>query len=228
MMFAYSDYIYRTLVDTANRGSLDATQFVLAMYLIQGSMSNNPTIPVLPPSIPPFLWEQAGGKPPSIRSHVTGESIPSPGFPSSASGAFTPQYTGSTISALHPQATGDAQRSQFAGTPIAPQITGSRLPPAVASRSPNFPLTPQLTGSPFPLARPPVVAPLPWDVTASEKATSDGFFDSLDAAKVGYVEGSAAVPFMLLSNLPEDILARVWYVSWFTHLCLMTKSLLGI
>ncbi|PVG02985.1 hypothetical protein CPB86DRAFT_793911 [Serendipita vermifera] len=200
-----------TLVDTQNRGSLDAAQFVLAMYFIQGSMSNNPTIPVLPPSIPPFLWEQAGGKPPSVRSHATGESLPSPGFSSSTIGTFTPQYTGGPMSALLPQSTGDAQsRSQFSGAPIAPQITGSRLPPAVASRSPNFPLTPQLTGSPFPLARPPAVAPLPWDVTAAEKARSDGFFDTLDTAKLGYIEGSAAVPFMLLSNLPEDTLARVW------------------
>ncbi|KIM32332.1 hypothetical protein M408DRAFT_6586 [Serendipita vermifera MAFF 305830] len=200
------------LVDTQNRGSLESTQFVLAMYFIQGSMSANPTIPVLPASIPPFLWDQAGGRPPSVHSHTSGDSLPSPGYQSSfAAKPFTPQYTGGSMSALQQQATGDLNsRSQFMGGPLTPQMTGGRVPPAIPSRSSNFAITPQLTGTPFPLARQPAVPSVPWDVTAEEKVKSDGFFDTLDTARLGYVEGAAAVPFMLLSGLPEEVLARIW------------------
>jgi epidermal growth factor receptor substrate 15 len=49
-----------------------------------------------------------------------------------------------------------------------------------------------------------------WDVTAADKASSDGFFDTLDTAKLGYIEGEVAVPFMLESKLPGDVLAQVW------------------
>ncbi|KAG8831584.1 hypothetical protein FRC17_002900 [Serendipita sp. 399] len=190
-----------SLVDVDNRGSLDPTQFVLAMYFIQGSMSNPPTIPVLPPSIPPFLWDQAGGRPPSVHSHTTGESLPSPA--TSGFKPFTPQFTGGSMAPLQLQ-------PQQTGPPIAPQHTGSRVYP---SRPSNFSITPQLTGSPFPLSRPPAVVQIPWDITADEKAKSDGFFETLDASRSGYIEGSTAVPFMLLSQLSEDVLARIWDLS---------------
>lgn len=49
-----------------------------------------------------------------------------------------------------------------------------------------------------------------WDVTATEKASSDGFFDTLDTTKVGFIEGDVAVPFMLESKLPGEVLAQVW------------------
>ncbi len=118
------------------------------------------------------------------------------------------------MSALQQQATGDLHaRSQFMGGPLTPQMTGGRAPPNIPLRQSNFAMAPQLTGSsPFPLARQATLSPVPWDVTSEEKVKSDGFFDTLDTVRLGYVEGAAAVPFMLLSGLPEDILARVWYV----------------
>jgi epidermal growth factor receptor substrate 15 len=191
------------------------------MYLIQGSMSANPTIPVLPPSLPVFLWEQAGGRPPSVHSHTTGESLPSPKLPPSGMAGvgvprtFTPQYTGGSGTSHQP---GSTIGSQFTG--LTAQTTGSRLPNPSRTGT-QFPLTPQLTsGSPFPLARAPAQpAPLPWDITAEEKAKSDGFFDSLDTSRVGYLEGGAAGAFMLLSGLSEEVLAKVWYVKTFDPLC---------
>jgi epidermal growth factor receptor substrate 15 len=53
---------------------------------------------------------------------------------------------------------------------------------------------------------------LPWDVTASEKASSDQYFDALDQDKKGYITGDVAGPFLLQSKLDEVSLARVWYV----------------
>jgi epidermal growth factor receptor substrate 15 len=51
-----------------------------------------------------------------------------------------------------------------------------------------------------------------WDVTPAEKASSDRFFDTLDTLNRGYIEGEAAVPFMLKSQLPGEVLAQIWYV----------------
>jgi len=49
-----------------------------------------------------------------------------------------------------------------------------------------------------------------WDVTATEKASSDRLFDNLDSQKRGYIEGEVAAPLMLDSNLPGEILAQIW------------------
>lgn len=100
--------------------------------------------------------------------------------------------------------------------------------------SPGFPpvprhnaVQPQLTGQaspapPLPNRRlassrlAPTIPPFPgvthWDVTPAEKAGADHFFDTLDSQHRGYIEGDVAVPFMLLSKLPEDVLAQVWSV----------------
>ncbi|CAA7270180.1 unnamed protein product [Cyclocybe aegerita] len=49
-----------------------------------------------------------------------------------------------------------------------------------------------------------------WDVTPTEKASSDRYFDSLDTHKRGFIEGEVAVPFMLKSQLPGEVLAQIW------------------
>jgi len=53
----------------------------------------------------------------------------------------------------------------------------------------------------------------PWDVSPTEKASTDRLFDSLDPQKRGYIEGEVAVPFMLESKLPGEVLAQVWWVN---------------
>lgn len=184
------------------------------MYFIQGSMGNPPPIPAVPPSLPLFLVDAAAGRPiQPVTSHQTGSSLHSPTFPPAAT-AVSPQsqYTGGTNSVLRPQPTGA----------ISPQITGrpvpaapSRIPPAIPARPSTIVAAPPAVPgqSPFPLARPPAHAQpavVPWDIQPTEKATSDGFFKGLDQQGLGYVEGAAAVPFMLLSNLPDAALAKVW------------------
>ena len=49
-----------------------------------------------------------------------------------------------------------------------------------------------------------------WDVSPTEKASADRLFDTLDLQKRGYIEGEVAVPFMLQSGLPGEVLAQVW------------------
>lgn len=52
-----------------------------------------------------------------------------------------------------------------------------------------------------------------WDVTPTEKASSDRYFETLDSYKMGYIEGDAAVPFMLKSHLSGEVLAHIWCVA---------------
>lgn len=151
------------------------------MYLIQASMSGQ--LSFIPTSLPPGLYEQAAGT--SIATHTTG---------------------GSSYSRV---------QHQYTGVPLQPQITGQKRapPPVLPSRKAAAPAhAPVSTGSAFGSAASPFSNGQPaWDVTATEKGNSDRFFDTLDSQKVNYIEGDVAVPFMLQSNLPEDILAQIWY-----------------
>ncbi|KAI0822618.1 hypothetical protein BC628DRAFT_1326746 [Trametes gibbosa] len=190
------------LADSKNRGSLDATDFTIAMYLIQASMSGQ--LQTLPPTLPPFLYDQAAN---GIVPQATGES----GHVSpSLTGGFSsrplqPQYTGQTLSSIQPQMTGQTFSS------IQPQATGQmRSAPPLPARS----AAPTTSNLGFPFVQQQSTGATPqWDVTAQEKVNSDRIYDSLDTLKRGYIEGDVAVPFMLQSNLPEDVLAQVWDLS---------------
>ncbi|TCD68225.1 hypothetical protein EIP91_011294 [Steccherinum ochraceum] len=180
------------LSDTKNRGALDVTDFTVAMYLIQASMSG--AMQVVPSVLPPFLYEQA--KPDSVASHVTGESGSlSPtslgGFNSRPISTIQPNYTGS--SPIQPQMTGSALRPHATGEPPA-------LPARTFGSTSSFAFSPQTT------------APQ-WDVTAEEKANADRIFGDLDKGKRGVIEGDVAVPFLVQSGLSDDILAQVWDLS---------------
>lgn len=181
---------HRNLADTQDRGALDSTDFAIGMYLIQGVMSGQ--ISVIPTSLPPGLYQQAsGGATPSVRSHATGTSIsysPSANqtsFPQNRS-YMQPQYTGQM---LQPQGTGGAVSKK----PL--------VAPTIPARK---------TTNPSAIGNSAFGAQARWDVTATEKASSDEYFDTLDTTKAGYIEGEVAVPFMLESKLPGEVLAQVW------------------
>lgn len=181
----------RSLADTQDRGALDSTDFAIGMYLIQASMSGQ--LSFIPTSLPPGLYEQASG---GVTSHTTGSMAP-----------ISPNLTGSFNSRMGLQ-------QQYTGQTLQSQTTGQqkRAPPVLPSRKPTAPApapTPAVsafgsTASPFQPSQP------AWDVTPAEKASADRFFETLDTQKAGYIEGEVAVPFMIQSNLPEDVLAQVW------------------
>ncbi|KAL5490092.1 hypothetical protein ACEPAI_4925 [Sanghuangporus weigelae] len=188
-----------TLADTQDRGSLDQTDFTIAMYFIQAIMSGQ--LKSLPATLTPGLYEQAGGRGPTgVVSHGTGNSMAS--LSPSLTGFFSPAATAPTP--LAAQTTGTGPRR------LQPQTTAqeySRLSMAIPSQpsvhfAPN-PVT-ALGASAF------GTATQPWDVTPEEKTRFDQFFDSLDTQKRGSIEGDVAVPFMLQSKLSEDVLAQVW------------------
>ncbi|KAF9792085.1 hypothetical protein BJ322DRAFT_10672 [Thelephora terrestris] len=174
------------LADTKNRGSLDATDFCIAMYLIQATMSGQ--LSFVPTSLPPGLYDQASGKFDAVASHSTGGSLqPSPSTSRFPVGPIQPQYTGG----------------------LQAQLTGRGPAPIIPPRPAAVP-GPSTFNQPTPFGTPP--AP-PWDITPAEKATSDRFFEGLDTTKKGYIEADAAVPFMMQSNLPEEVLAQIWDLS---------------
>jgi epidermal growth factor receptor substrate 15 len=146
------------------------------MYFIQGVMTKKITF--IPTSLPPGLYQQAGGSTnaSSVRSHMTGGSASFSPIGSS----FPPQHTGQMLQ---------------------PEYTGSFTAPNLPAR-PNAP-----TESNGHVAE--------WDVTPAEKAASDRHFDTLDTQRKGFIEGEIAVPFMLKSQLPGEILAQVWYAELF-------------
>ncbi|KAF6765030.1 UBA/TS-N domain-containing protein [Ephemerocybe angulata] len=160
------------LADTQDRGALDSTDFAIGMFFINGLMSK--TISFIPTSLPPGLYQQAGG---AVASHLSGNS-----------GTFSPAH--STFS-IQPQSTG--QRS----TMIQPNHTGMSVSSIPSRPAPALPARPSVVSSPF-------------NTPAQPAANFDSWFDGLDTQKAGYIEGEVAVPFMLQSGLPGEILASVW------------------
>lgn len=155
------------------------------MYFIHGLMSK--TISFIPTSLPPGIVQQAGG---GVASHLSGNS-----------GSFSPVQSTFSI-----QSHSTGQRSQI----LQPNHTGMSSASGHSRPAPALPARPSAVGSPF---RPPPAAPAPapaWDVTPSDKAKFDAWFDRLDTQKHGYIEGDIAVPFMLQSQLPGEVLATVW------------------
>ncbi|WVQ76203.1 hypothetical protein IAR50_005867 [Cryptococcus sp. DSM 104548] len=118
------------LADTQNRGSLDLTDWIIGMHLIQSSMAN-PNLN-LPPTLPPGAYEMASG----------GRSAPavSPVSPlrGNTASPVRPQYTGG-IAPLQQQGTGGSARAPQR------QMTGSAFSPArqTSGASQPWDVTPQ-------------------------------------------------------------------------------------
>ncbi|WAQ92186.1 hypothetical protein PtA15_16A92 [Puccinia triticina] len=136
----------------------------------------------------------------------------------------------STFPASLPSALLDSATAPVAGAalPISRQVTG-QPPPIPGSLSNSSPLRqsstgsmirPQYTGrsaSGAPSALPSGISSiissptaLAWDISSTELAQSNIYFDSLDTNRLGYITGDRAVPFMMESKLPGEILARIW------------------
>ncbi|KAI9509957.1 hypothetical protein F5148DRAFT_1183471 [Russula earlei] len=182
-----------SLSDTHSRGSLDVADFIVAMYLIQASMSGQ--LPFIPTTLPPGLYESASDQPlrsSTVTSHATG-----------TSGSFSPSLSGN-----FPPNIGPGIAPQFSGKPLQPQYSGLTQSQTGPKSGPDPTRNSQASSSFPPFS---AVQPQPaWGISPTEKASADRLFDSLDTQKLGYLESDVAVPFMLRSNLPEDNLALIW------------------
>lgn len=176
----------RNLADTQNRGSLDATDFCIAMYFTEATTSGQ--LASIPDSLPPNLYDWASGKFDAATSHSTGSSV-QPSFSPSlfSTGPVQFQYTGE----LQTQLT-----DRGAALSILPRPAAGPEPSAFSQSNP-FRKSPTLR----------------WDVAPAEKTDCDRWFDDLDTAKKGYIDGGVAIPFMTQSNLSEEVLGHIWWVS---------------
>lgn len=191
--------VFRNLSDTQNRGSLDAADFIVAMYLIQASMSGQ--LPFIPTTLPPGLYEMASDQTlpgSTVASHTTGNSG---SFHHGMPGSF-PQTSGSGI--VQPQLTGKQLQPQYSGRPLQQQFTGPVAQNQISSSARKAPAPASFSAFAGPQSQ------SAWDVTPTEKASSDTLFDGLDTPKRGYIESDVAVPFMLQSKLPGSDLASIW------------------
>lgn len=147
-------------------------------------------ISFVPTTLPPGLYEQAGGLSATTSSsnsaHLSG-----------SSGSLSP--VGSNFGRLQPQYTG--QSSPLAPDHASPSQFRAPSLPSRPFQAPFRPISVVQTGKDT------------WDVSSSEKAEADAIFSGqLDKQNAGFIEGETAVPFMLKSQLPSEVLAQIWSV----------------
>ncbi|KAG9303897.1 hypothetical protein G9A89_005807 [Geosiphon pyriformis] len=177
------------LADSKNRGHLDITEFIIAMYFIQNTMNGG--IQTLPLSLPPGLYEQAAGNPSVIPTSPKSTLIlPKHGqtsTPSSPLLSDSPRFKSTSLSPsrqvsekIHPVGTTNTSSSYFGGDIINP-------------------------------------AKEAWDITDSEKITFDKLFATLDEKNRGFITGDEAAKFFIDSKLPPSVLAQIWDLSDITE-----------
>ena len=170
------------LADTKQRGVLDLTDFIIGMHYIQGTM--NGTITTLPTVLPNGMYESAS-------DHSSVPSTP-----------LQPQRTGTDQHIMPSPVPASALAPPSASMPAAVPPRASTLFSGPApERSTTMPATALSSSGPLSDG---------WAITPADKTRYDGFFDSLDTERAGYVDGSVVVPFFLQSGLDESTLAHVW------------------
>lgn len=170
------------LADTKQRGVLDLTDFIIGMHYIQGTM--NGTITTLPTVLPNGMYESAS-------DHSSVPSTP-----------LQPQRTGTDQHIMPSPVPASALAPPSASMPAAAPPRASTLFSGPApERSTTMPATALSSSGPLSDG---------WAITPADKTRYDGFFDSLDTERAGYVDGSVVVPFFLQSGLDESTLAHVW------------------
>ena len=122
----------------------------------------------LPTSLPPGLYDQASGKLNTIVTHTTGSSL-----------QLSPSTNRFPVNPLQPQYTGGLQ-SQFTGRGSAPSIPPRPTPVP----------EPRKFDQPTPFGTPPTPQ---WDITPTEKATSDRSRKKRQKKKSGNAFSSPAV-----------------------------------
>ncbi|KAL0947299.1 hypothetical protein HGRIS_013418 [Hohenbuehelia grisea] len=186
------------LADTKSRGYLDQTDFIIAMYFIEGLMQKR--LSFIPTSLPPGLYQQASGG--AFQSASSFGGLASQ--PTGTSGSFSPSLSSfSQNRPLQQQYTGQSQSLQPDYTGLS-ATQGRGPPPRLPSRPNVVAAGSAAFGNLNGAAQP------PWDVSAADKAAYDQHFETLDTHKQGYIEGDIAVPFMVQSNLDGEDLARIW------------------
>ncbi|KAI8990944.1 hypothetical protein BDF20DRAFT_841795 [Mycotypha africana] len=169
------------LADVRQSGTLNQTEFVIAMHYIAKLMDG--TISTLPDNLSPAIYQSAVGSsninntvpPPPQSPLARSMTVSSPAFQNARQQSMmTPPQRARTIDSLGNLAFGSASFSEFPTT-------------STTSYQQQH-----------------------WDVTAAEKQQFDSFFNKIDSGNTGVVQGKEAVEFFKNSRLPETDLAHIW------------------
>ncbi|KAK9464996.1 hypothetical protein V1512DRAFT_267040 [Lipomyces arxii] len=178
-----------TLADSHDRGALDATEFIIAMHLIQSTL--NGSMPALPHSIPAALLAAAAGTTDRPNSR--------------ASQGITPVLPPPQAHTLHQhdeQPPAPRQRGSFpANSPVPTAAIPRQLTGSSVGSHQSF--APQFRATSIPVHE-------EWIVTPLMKERYDGIFASIDTDGRGLLGGDKAVPFFMTSKLPDEVLAHIW------------------
>ncbi|RUP45213.1 hypothetical protein BC936DRAFT_148479, partial [Jimgerdemannia flammicorona] len=177
----------KSLADTRNSGTLNQAEFIIAMHYIARLMDSSPKS--LPPHLPPAIYAAASGH-------------KAPASPTSASHPIASSTLGIS-SIARPVIRHNTGTPPIAQSPITRQITGGAFP----TRVQTLDLFSTGPGGFKPAVGSDIVD---WDVTVEDKVKFDKFFDGIDLAGAGVVQGNDAVEFFQKSRLPESELAHIW------------------
>ncbi|ORX82089.1 hypothetical protein K493DRAFT_320527 [Basidiobolus meristosporus CBS 931.73] len=171
------------LADTRNRGRLDQSEFIIAMYFVQHFM--NGTIKAIPSHLPPELLSSAKG------GQMGSPAVEGVG-PRSRSGTFNGNTPNLGI-------------SRTGSTSLHSGYSSVRMP--TTERVEANPRSISLNNSPF---IPKNAPEEDWAIKPEDKAKFDRFFTTIDINQKGYITGEEAVQYFLRSKLPEAVLAQIW------------------
>ncbi|CAG8484671.1 11960_t:CDS:10 [Ambispora gerdemannii] len=163
------------LADTKNRGHLDLTEFIIAMYFVHNSMNNN--IQTLPQTLPPGLYEEA-------TVAAGGGSSNDLDLPTSP--AFSPRTIATTTSPS-PYSTGSPrfkpqqQQTSLLISRESSETASSFFDGGIANASEDA-----------------------WDISPQDKANFDAHFSKLDGSNRGFITGKDLANITKSGRLTRD------------------------
>ncbi|KAG2189309.1 hypothetical protein INT44_004451 [Umbelopsis vinacea] len=163
-----------TLADSRRSGTLNQTEFVIAMYYVARCMEGKKD---LPSTLPSDVYAAAAGRPASA--------TPSPQIahiaaPAPRHSAGPPPMAASPLQSVTRQFTGSS----------------SAFSPMISRANTISPSLPPNSNK--------------WIISPEDRKKYDVFFDKIDVAKHGYIQGAEAVEFFQNSRLPDADLAHIW------------------
>ncbi len=101
-------------------------------------------------------------------------------------------------------------------------LRSSRSTPQLPTLGPLPPTSPLATSASTPFPMSPLPGPMgyipsqatsvaQWNIKPEDRARYERYFEQLDTSRQGFLLSDVAVPFFARANLPNDIMATIWY-----------------
>lgn len=197
---------YRDMVDIGHKGYLTRDEFAVAMHLVKIRKEGHHLPNALPPGLLPTLANEVDDDAYTGIANETSQRLQVPGGMSRPS------------SSHHLTASEDRTRP----TSTLPGLRSSRSTPLLPTLGPLPPPSPLPTSASTPFPMSPLPGPMgyipsqattvaQWNIKPEDRARYARYFEQLDTSRQGYLLSDVAVPFFARANLPNDIMATIWY-----------------